>query len=193
MSGVAEVHHADLKPSKLELLAGWLPHQSWFSGDASDLERVAGFRFVDPDGEVGIETILVSSGGTVYQVPLTYRSEELEDGRLVGTMEHSVLGTRYCYDATSDPAYMAELIRVIRDADTEADIAYADGSGTVPKSMRVEGSGTALVANAAAQTVRIARVLDAEHALDTRRAIGLLSGYWPSESGEQETVLAVLR
>ena len=47
MSGTADVYtQATLSPSKLELLAPWLVQQSWFEGDAADLERVAFFRFV---------------------------------------------------------------------------------------------------------------------------------------------------
>ena len=93
MSGTATIHEAQLTPSKLELLAQWLPSQPWFTGDAGDLERVASFRFVDPDGEVGIETMIVRSGGVVYQVPLTYRDEALdgEDAYLVGTFDRAHL------------------------------------------------------------------------------------------------------
>ncbi|MEI2826114.1 MAG: hypothetical protein V9F04_06650 [Dermatophilaceae bacterium] len=49
--------------------------------------------------------------------PLTYRSAPLAgaDRALVGTIEHSVLGTRWVYDAPHDPAYVAELLRTIVD------------------------------------------------------------------------------
>ena len=41
-SGTAEIHSdATLIPSKLELLAAWLPKQAWFAGDAGVLTRVA--------------------------------------------------------------------------------------------------------------------------------------------------------
>ena len=130
MSGTAEIHDATLTPTKLELLAGWLPSQDWFHGSADDLTRVASYRFVDPDGEVGIETILVKSGGETYQVPLTYRSEPLAESEhdLIGTLEHSVLGTRYVYDAVGDPVYMVELLRVIHEGDTEADLSRGEKS-----------------------------------------------------------------
>ena len=78
MSGTAEIHDAILTPTKLELLAAWLPAQPWFEGKADDLTKVASFRFVDPEGEVGIETILVASAGVTYQVPVTYRGEPLD-------------------------------------------------------------------------------------------------------------------
>lgn len=138
MAGVAKVHTtATLSPTKLEALSAWLPGQEWFAGDASDLEITGRFRFVDPDGEVGVETILVTSGGTLYQAPLTYRGAPLEgaDGALVTTMDHSVLGTRWVYDALADPVYAAELLRTIVEADTEAGLSQgasavsAHGSG----------------------------------------------------------------
>ena len=95
---MAILHRATLVPSKLELLEEWLPRQPWFTGSAAGLERVAGYRFDDPAGEVGIETLLVRApGGPLVQVPLTYRAAPLPDGArwLVGTLEHSVLGTRW--------------------------------------------------------------------------------------------------
>ena len=64
MSGVAEVHtDATLNPTKIELLQAWLPSQPWFEGDAVDLAQVTRFRFVDPDGEVGLDSIVALSAG----------------------------------------------------------------------------------------------------------------------------------
>ena len=141
MSRTAHVHpDAELRPSKIELLAKWLPGQGWFDGNPTQLERVAGFRLVDPDGEVGLDCMLIASAGTVFHVPLTWRAEPLEGGELVGTLEHSVLGTRYCYDGPSDPVYVAELARVIREADTDADV-VAD-AGARPRTITVHGTGS---------------------------------------------------
>src|SRR5699024_7591297 len=104
-----------LSPSKSELLQKWLPSQPWFRGDASTLVRLGAFRFDDPAGEVGIETHILAVEGVAYQVPLTYRGAPLEDAEdfLVTTMEHSVLGTRWVYDATGDPVYLHELAAAI--------------------------------------------------------------------------------
>lgn len=110
---MALIHRANLNPTKLELLAGWLPRRRWYQGPAApQLTRVAAFRFDDPAGEVGIETLLVSAGGeSVLQVPLSYRGTPLpdRDAWLIGTAEHSVLGTRWIYDACVDPVYIAAL------------------------------------------------------------------------------------
>lgn len=143
MSGTAHVHpEAILSPSKLELLAGWLGDQDWFDGDPGHLERVAAFRFVDPDGEVGLDCMIIRSGESFFHVPVTWRSEPLDGGRLVGTLEHSVLGTRYCYDGPSDAVYTTELARVIRTADSDSDI-LAEGSDEVrERAIEVQGSGS---------------------------------------------------
>lgn len=188
MSGTAKIHDAELKPSKLELLAGWLPDQSWFAGDAGDLRRVAAYRFVDPEGEVGIETLLVASGDGLYQVPLTYRSAPLDDelAVLIGTIEHSDLGTRYCYDATSDPVYVVELIRVIHEADNEAELSLGE------KSMTVRGSGITPVSNASMEMARLVRVLDGDH-VHTAQPLGTLTGTWTDGDAERTEILATLR
>ncbi|MGS2618732.1 CG0192-related protein [Micromonospora sp. LZ34] len=114
---MALLHRAELRPSKLELLAAWLPGRPWFEGDAgAGIERVATYRFDDPAGEVGIETMLVrAGGGPVHQVPLTYRGAPLDGAEawLVGTCEHSVLGHRWVYDACGDPVYAAALAAAI--------------------------------------------------------------------------------
>ncbi|MDQ1651477.1 MAG: hypothetical protein QOI35_677, partial [Cryptosporangiaceae bacterium] len=102
---MAVLHRAELKPTKLELLAAWLPGRRWFDGPAAAIERVSSFRFDDPAGAVGIETILVRAGDRpVYQVPLTYRDAPLAgaDRWLLGTTDHSVLGQRWVYDGCGD-------------------------------------------------------------------------------------------
>jgi hypothetical protein len=190
MSGTAEIHtDASLTPSKLDLLAAWLPEQEWFVGDSGDLNRVASYRFVDPDGEVGIETLLVRSHGVTYQVPVTYRGEPLDEASdsLIGTLEHSVLGTRYVYDAVGDPVYLVELLRVIHEGDTEAELSAGK------KSMTVEGSGIVLVSNAAGESMRVVRMLDGKHVPGGRVPLGTLTGHWTEADGEQEQTLAVLR
>ncbi|MBX7266965.1 hypothetical protein KIF24_13630 [Micromonospora sp. Llam7] len=129
---MALLHRAELHPTKLELLATWLPTRDWYEGEAgTEVVRVAAYRFDDPAGEVGIETLLVRvADGPVYQVPLTYRGAPLPgaDDRLVGTMEHSVLGRRWIYDAPGDPAYAAGLAgAVLAGAGQAAEYFEVDG------------------------------------------------------------------
>lgn len=113
---MALILQATLNPTKLELLTAWLPGRSWFTSPDGAVQWVSAFRFDDPAGAVGVETILVRAGdGTVYQVPLTYRDAPLAGGDawMVGTTEHSVLGRRWVYDATGDPVYAAALAGAI--------------------------------------------------------------------------------
>lgn len=189
MSGIADVNpNAVLSPGKAELVAGWLPSQPWFDGDASTAEIVGSYRFVDPDGEVGIESHLVRVGDVTYHVPLTYRGAPLPDAEeyLVGTMQHSDLGQRWVYDATGDPVYDVELVRVIREGDTEADrsagekTAWAEGSGVVP--------GVDL-----AGQVRVARVLGDDAHFTTDMARGILVVRWNDGCDSREAVVACLR
>lgn len=112
---------ATLTPGKLELLGPWMRERRWYAGKDHEplLRRVGGFRFEDPAGQVGIETILAADVAVeppvTYQVPLTYRGApvpELADA-LVGTIEHSVLGTRWVYDGCQDLAYVDRLLALI--------------------------------------------------------------------------------
>ena len=99
---MAVIHRTTLKPTKLELLTSWLPSRPWYRGGAGEptLTKAGGFRLDDPQGEVGIEFMVVtdSSGPqpVAYLVPLTYRGAPLDGAEhaVVGTMEHGVLGQR---------------------------------------------------------------------------------------------------
>ena len=119
---MAEIHDATLSPTKLELLEEWMGGQRWYAakGQRPRLRRLAAWRLDDPAGDVGVETLVVADESgpetVVYQVPLTYRGEPLgsADHALVGTMEHSVLGRRWVYDAPHDPVYAAQLLELVQ-------------------------------------------------------------------------------
>jgi Maltokinase N-terminal cap domain len=110
-----------LAPSKLELLADWLPQRPWYldAGAPPALTKAGGFRLDDPAGDVGIEFMLVTDAAgereTTYSVPMTYRAAPLEgaDDALIGTSEHGVLGTRWFYDAAHDPVAVDQLLALI--------------------------------------------------------------------------------
>jgi hypothetical protein len=153
---MALLHKATVTPSKLELVRDWLPSQPWFTGEkGADLELVAAYRFDDPDGEVGVETLLVAGpDGAVLQVPLTYRGAPLagSEAWLIGTMQHSVLGSRWIYDALGDPVYVATLTHAVRTGGQQAEVfieidgemlqreptAVVRGSGSAQDGTRVE-------------------------------------------------------
>ncbi len=121
---MAVIHHTTLVPSKLELLASWLPSQPWYAaaGDETVLARAGGFRLDDPEGAVGIEFMMVtdSSGSepACYLVPMSYRGAPLEGAEhaLIGETEHGVLGRRWIYDGTHDPVLVGQLVALLQGA-----------------------------------------------------------------------------
>ena len=58
---MAHIHRATLAPGKLELLTGWLPSRPWCAG-VEGLRQLGAYRFDDPAGEVGMESLLVQAG-----------------------------------------------------------------------------------------------------------------------------------
>jgi hypothetical protein len=135
---------ACLTPSTSRLLAEWVPAQPWSGGVPLTGEPVGCYRFDDPDGEAEIETHLVRTvDGRVVQVPLTHRSEPLERGEhaLLGTAEHSVLGSRWVYDGCADPVYFAALCTAILAGGGES-ASRTDGGGRLhAPAVHVRGSG----------------------------------------------------
>jgi hypothetical protein len=114
LAGMGEIHAgATLTPHFRDFLPAWVARQPWYAGQEAPLRPVGFFRFEDPAGEVGVETHLLQANGTVYQVPLTYRPAPLAGGVLVTTAEHSVLGTRWIYDAVTDPVWVAAALDLV--------------------------------------------------------------------------------
>ncbi|MET7347224.1 maltokinase N-terminal cap-like domain-containing protein [Streptomyces mirabilis] len=119
---MAVIYKTTMTPSKLELLAAWLPRQPWYIGAASEphLTKAGGFRLDDPQGEVGIEFMVVTDNSgerpRSYHVPLSYRGAPLDgaDRALIGTSEHGVLGRRWVYDGTHDPVLVAQLLALLQ-------------------------------------------------------------------------------
>lgn len=148
MANMALIYDAVLNPSKIELLRDWLQHQPWAGEGASEAERVDSYRFDDPAGEVGTEVFLVKTGaGALLQVPVTYRGAPLAGGEaaLLGTMEHSVLGTRYVYDAVADPVAVAAFIETIAMGGSGARmyLVEANEQTLMEQTSNVSGSGVA--------------------------------------------------
>ncbi len=186
---MALLHQAQLTPSKLEIIQSWAPRQPWFEGDVDGtLESVGAFRFDDPAGEVGIETLLVRApGGPILQVPVTYRGAPLAGAEafLIGTMQHSVLGDRWVYDAQGDPAYVAAATDAIRSGAHQAE-QFIDIDGqrvTREPTALVTGSGIETDAPAAAVSrLTILRVPGTQHPADaTTTHLGTLTGTWAGQ------------
>ena len=98
------------------------PTRPWGPAAATPIEVIGSYRFDDPDGRVGMETHLVTAGGVLLQVPLTYRDEPLDgaDDALITEMQHSVLGTRWVYDGLRDPLFVVMLAAVAMTGQGEA-------------------------------------------------------------------------
>ncbi len=142
---VALFHLATIKPTKAELIAEWAPTQPWGPAPADPIEVIGAYRFDDPEGRVGMETHLVTAGGVLMQVPLTYRDEPLDgaDDALITEMHHSVLGTRWVYDGLRDPRLVVMLAAVTMTGQGEAlGMAVYDGRWYIaPSNVRIEGGG----------------------------------------------------
>lgn len=210
---MAIIHRTTLSPSKYELLAAWLPAQSWFSGDPEQLEPIGAYRFDDPEGEVGLEGHLFTAGdATVYHVPLSYRGAELDDADefVVGTMQHGVLGARWAYDAIADPVYRAVLADAIvhggrgsreytqdaegRTAEREPSVQVrgsGSGDGPVPElaAVHLTSEGAASIAETEFALLAVHRVVAVEAGDDPAGTL-TLRGEW---AGAVDALLASLR
>ena len=137
-------HVATITPTKEALIADWLPRQEWGPSADADLTFIGSYRFDDPDGDVGMETFLVESGETIYQVPLTYRDTPLASGPgLITTVEHSALGTRWVYDGLRDERYVTMSAAVTMTGQGEAlGMALHEGRWFIaPTRVRISGGG----------------------------------------------------
>lgn len=124
---VAKIEDATLNPTKQEVASRWL----------GSFSHLGSYRLVDVDGEVGIESLLgFDSDERLIQLPVTYRSAQLDEEETLATMDHSVLGTRYVTNALADPVAVREYIRIILDAADGAN--YSDGTRPA---LLVRGSG----------------------------------------------------
>ena len=145
---MALFHRATITPTKQELIAAWLPTRSWGPSPGDEVAVVGSFRFDDPEGRVGMEDHLVSAGGAILHVPLTYRDAPLEgaEAGLICEMEHSALGTRWVYDGLRDPRFVTMLAGVTMTGQGEAIgmVLHEDRWYVAPTNVRIQGGGWTL-------------------------------------------------
>ncbi|MBX3067924.1 MAG: hypothetical protein IT191_08430 [Microbacteriaceae bacterium] len=192
---MALLHKAELKPSKVELLNSWAPSQAWFIGDAGNaIESIASFRFDDPAGKVGVETLLVRAGnGPTLQIPLTYREAPLAgaEGSLVGTLDHSVLGKRWVYDGAGDPIYLATAATVAISGGHQAKLEIEIDGKMIEREPTavVSGSGTtvrtfpspAVTSLTQTRSGRMTIVQSPEFVLIIQRVLDGSGLHWPAD------------
>ncbi|MGW7099455.1 maltokinase N-terminal cap-like domain-containing protein [Streptomyces sp. NPDC054838] len=206
---MAIIHKTSMNPGKLELLAPWLSAQPWYVSTqrAPEPARAGGFRLDDPEGEVGLEFMVLTEespdGPVAYHVPLSYRGAPLEgaEAALIGTSEHGVLGRRWVYDGTRDPVLVGQLLSLLQGRA----VAQAQGRSDTPDpSVSAQFDGRSLpvpllpplrpqVAHTARDTeiavgdgprLTVARVLRPHGAADAPTgAIGRVTAGWNAPDG----------
>lgn len=201
---MAEIHRTTMTPTKLELLADWLPRQPWYvgAGDVDQLAQAGGFRLDDPAGEVGVELMIVTDTSGVdpaaYHVPMTYRSDPPDDdAALIGTSEHGVLGRRWISDGAHDPVFLDALLGFLRGDSlaqhrTQSDTldpryaAHLDVAGLVvdgAPTTSPDGTDIALRdAAGSAYVLRVVRRIGTGADLDH---VGSVTGVWSAPDGNE--------
>lgn len=186
---------ATITPRFGEFLPGWVARQPWYAGTGTpELSPVGYFRFEDPAGEVGIETHLTSDGSALYQIPMTYRDAPLDGAEeaLITTTEHSVLGTRWIYDAVVDPVWAGEVLRIAREEGT-SDPSSKTGVGPA------QARGTRLAPGKLTDGtagIELRRVLTEDHPGTEPGVVAVITGTWHPRGSTAAAVtgcLAVLR
>ncbi|WP_116247638.1 hypothetical protein [Nocardiopsis sp. FIRDI 009] len=186
---MAIIHKATITPSKEILIGAWLDGRPW-AGRGPD-QVLGKYRFDDPEGEVGVESFLLRRGDRLIHLPLTYRGAPLpgHDDHLVGTMEHSTLGTRWVYDGTKDEVAVACYRRALAGEQEQAELeVWEDGRLVERRAQQVlvstePGTGGDGAGTAQGGRVLLPYVLD--HEPEGRRR---LRARW----GDERAVIAAL-
>lgn len=127
MSGIAQIYDATLNPTKEQIAAT-------FGGF---VELLGSYRLVDPDDVAGIEVLIGTDlDGRIVQLPVTYRSAELDPEHTLTQMDHNILGHRWVTNALGDPVAVTQFIRTILAGDDGAE--FSDGT---PAALDIIGSG----------------------------------------------------
>ncbi|KUL45789.1 1,4-alpha-glucan branching protein [Streptomyces violaceusniger] len=212
------IHKTTMSPTKVELLTAWLPGQPWYAAAqrAPELSRAGGFRLDDPEGEVGIEFMVVRDDAgdrpAWYHVPMTYHAAPLDGAEqaLIGTTEHGVLGQRWIYDGAHDPVLVGQLFALLQgraepqaqsvsDTPDPSVIAEVAGAGFEVPAGAAEASAVAngpdgtrlLLGDGVA--LQVTRVLRPESGAQTAGVRGHVSAGWRlSEDDETRGRFAVL-
>ena len=116
---------------------------------------------------------------------MTYWGRCAGEGALIAMAEHSVLGTRWIYDATTDPVWEPELVRLVQ----------AGGPGGRGGTQEVEVHGELLVPGivlpAGTAAIELSRVLRPSGPPRSRGIAAVVMGSW-HPGGQAEAVTGCL-
>ena len=100
-------------------------------------------RAVERGYRLGLPTGSAAEMRGVSEQARLLTPEELDrhEDALMGTVEHSVLGRRWVYDAPADPVYVTEVCRVISQRDTAADHLQMEDGTVTPPPVNIRGGG----------------------------------------------------
>ncbi len=119
----------------LRLVVPWMASQRWYTNKSSlpQLEEIGSWELAAPDRDTLIVTHLLldhtPGKPALYQVPLTYRTNELPGVGPIGRA-----GQRWVYDAPHDPEYVQSLLWMLAEG------AETVGAGTWVMGARGEGA-----------------------------------------------------
>lgn len=176
---MAIIYNATITPSKPEVVDAWLDRQPWAGARPS--EMLGSYRFDDPDGQVGVEAMLLRRGDDVLQAALTYRPAPLAgaDDHLIATVEHSVLGRRWVYDAAGDPVAVGCYQRALAGQQEQAEMEVWDGDRMVGRRELKVLVGRVTAAggdSSGGDTVAVVRDSDGHRLMITRVASATIGG-----------------
>lgn len=139
---MAIIHKATLSPSKLELIADYLPKQPWFIRRANRSWWAPTALTIPPvKSESKPTSSQPATASTRFPSATAATSLAGANDWLIGTMDHSVLGKRWVYDACADPVYIKALATAILTGQKEAE-QFVDGeSQPRPSTVSVQGTG----------------------------------------------------
>jgi predicted trehalose synthase len=166
-----------------EALADWIQRQRWFAGKGAT-PRLRMLDILEWPSHHGVQAVThfvldESVGrGALYQVPVTYRDEQLEGAEraYIGRLTDPAGVPRHAYDAPHDPEFARRLLRLIVE------------QGRVEGSSAAEGPGTAERPRTAAWGVAVRQDRDASNDDGRWRATVLKSRVM---SGEQSNTSIV--
>jgi maltokinase len=162
-----------------ENLDGWLTAQRWYANKTAPprFERIGGWRVDYDDVSFATHYLLdhvPAADGTarsvLYQVPLAERTHPLPDIEPIGTIgTPGTASEKLVYDATSDPAYAAMILRIMLNEESASDFAGHRQPGapsvdvTSAGVLRGEQSNTSIICQVAQGNPVIVKVFRALH------------------------------